>query len=80
MHARAGGYMVGAGVHIYIYIYICLWTKNFFLNRTLAIDSPFQTFAVGQIYMHTPKTLSSLSKSRISIFNAHITLFVQRMM
>ena len=22
-HARAGGYMIGAGVHIYIYIYVC---------------------------------------------------------
>ena len=27
-------------------LYICLWTKKD-LNRTLAIDSPFQTFAVG---------------------------------
>ena len=26
----------------------------------------------------TPETLSSLSKSRISIFNAHLTLFVRR--
>ena len=26
-----------------------------------------------------PETLSSLSKSRISIFNAHFTLFVRRM-
>ena len=26
-----------------------------------------------------PETLSSLSKSRISIFNAHLTLFVRRM-
>ena len=41
-HARAGGYVIGAGVHIYI----CLWTKKS-LNRTLAIDSPIQTFAVG---------------------------------
>ena len=35
-HARAGGYVIGAGVHMYI----CLWTKKS-LNRTLAIDSPF---------------------------------------
>ena len=40
-----GGYVIGTGVHRYIYI-ICLWTKQI-LNRTLAIDSPFQTFAVG---------------------------------
>ena len=34
---------LGAGVHVYI----CLWTKNNNLNRTLAIDSHFQTFVVG---------------------------------
>ena len=36
--------MIGAGVHIYIYIYECDKNK---LNRILAINSPFQTFAVG---------------------------------
>ena len=48
-HALAGGYVIGAGVHIYVGTvgrYICLWTKKG-LNRNLAIDSPFQTFAVG---------------------------------
>ena len=30
--------------------------------------------------LRAPETLSSLSKSRISIFNAHLTLFVRRMM
>ena len=35
------GKVIGVGVHI-----ICLWTKKV-LNRTLAIDSPFQTFKVG---------------------------------
>ena len=35
--------MIGTGVHI---MYICLWTKKN-LNRTIAIDSSFQTFAVG---------------------------------
>ena len=29
--------------------------------------------------LHTPETLSSLSKSRISLFNVHLTLFVRRM-
>ena len=33
--------MIGAGVHIFV----CGPKKS--LNRTLAIDSPFQTFAVG---------------------------------
>ena len=36
-----------AGANAVLYgIYICLWTKKYF-NRTLEIDSPFQTFAVG---------------------------------
>ena len=30
--------------------------------------------------LRAPETLSSLSKSRISIFNAHLTLFVRRIM
>ena len=33
--------MIGCGVHIYV----CGQKK--YLNRTLEIDSPFQTFAVG---------------------------------
>ena len=39
------GYVIGSGVHIYIYIYVC--GRKTYLNRTLVIDSPFQTFAVG---------------------------------
>ena len=38
--------VIDRGVHIYIYIYICLWSKKK-LNRTLGIDSPFQTLTVG---------------------------------
>ena len=41
---RERGKVIGCGVHIYIHI--CLWTKKY-LNRTLEINSPFQTFAVG---------------------------------
>ena len=40
---REQGKVIDVGVHIYM---LCLWTKKK-LNRTLAIDSPFQTFAVG---------------------------------
>ena len=40
VHARAGGYVIGAGVHKYV-----SGPKK--LNRTLAINSPFQTFTVG---------------------------------
>ena len=32
-------------VGVHIYIYVCGPKKN--LNRTLAIDTPFQTFVVG---------------------------------
>ena len=41
---RERGKGIGRGVHIYIYI--CLWSKKI-LNRTLEIDSPFQTLTVG---------------------------------
>ena len=37
------GKVIGCGVHIYNYV--CGRKK--YLNRTLEIDSPFQTFAVG---------------------------------
>ena len=67
-------------------MFICLWTKNKNLNRTLAIDSPLKTYAVELLVefidylpLLAPAKLSSLSKSRISIFNAHLTLFVCRM-
>ena len=39
------GKVIGVGVHCILYVFICLWTKKI-LNRTLAIDSPFETFAV----------------------------------
>ena len=46
---RERGKVIGRGVHIYIYIYIYIYVcgrkKN--LNRTLEIDSPFQTLTVG---------------------------------
>ena len=65
---------------------LCDWVwcpYNMFVDEKiiesyLAIDSPFQTFAVA-LPLRTLETLSSLSKSRISIFNVHLTLFVSRM-
>ena len=42
---RERGKVIGRGVHIYIYIYVCGRKK--ILNRTLEIDSPFQTLIVG---------------------------------
>ena len=43
---REWGKVIGCGVHIYIYIYMFVDEKKN-LNRTLEIDSPFQTIAVG---------------------------------
>ena len=40
---REWGKVIGVGVHIYIYD-VC--GPKQFLNRTLVIESPFQTFAV----------------------------------
>ena len=41
---RERGKVIGVGVHI-LCLYVCGPKKK--LNRTLAIDSPFQTYAVG---------------------------------
>ena len=41
---RERGKVIGRGVHIYIYMSV-VEEKN--LNRTLEIDSPFQTLIVG---------------------------------
>ena len=77
--------MIGAGV--YIYICVCLWTKKY-LNRMYFRDrltfSNIRSRTSRRIYrlalpLCTPETLSLLSKSRISIFNTHLTLFVCRM-
>ena len=55
------------------------------LNGTLVVYSPFQTLVVNfssnyrlVLPLRAPETLSSLSKSRISLFNVHLALFVQR--
>ena len=76
-HVR--GKVIGCGVHI------CLWTKKIFESyfRDRLTFSNIRSRTSRRIYrlalpLHTPETLSSLSKSRISIFNAHLTLFVHR--
>ena len=83
---RERGKVIGCGVHIYIYIYICLWTKKKFESyfRDRLTFSNIRSRTSRRIYrlalpLRAPETLSSLSKSRISIFNAHLTLFVRRM-
>ena len=79
------GKVIGCGVHIYI-LYICLWTKkkfeSYFGDRLTFSNIRSRTSC--RIYrlalpLCATETLSSLSKSRISIFNAHLTLFVCRM-
>ena len=47
VHARAGSYVIGAGVH-YMYVYICMYICDIqeCLNGTLAVNSPLQTLAV----------------------------------
>ena len=45
VQCERGKVIISCGVHIYIFIYVCGRKK--YLNRTLEIDSPFQTFAVG---------------------------------
>ena len=85
---RERGKVIGRGVHIYIYIYIyiCLWSKkkfeSYFRDRLTFLNVDSRTSR--RIYrlallLRAPEMLSSLSKSRISIFNAHLTLLVRKM-
>ena len=79
--------MIGRGVHIYIYIYICLWSKkkieSYFRDRLTFSNVDSRTsrriYSRLALLLRFLETLSSLSKSRISIFNAHLTLLVRKM-
>ena len=79
---RERGKVIDRGVHIYI----CLWSKKKFESYLrdrltfLNIDSrtSHQIYRLA-LLLRAPETLSSLSKSRISIFNAHLTLLVRKM-
>ena len=73
-------------IYIYIYIYICLWSKkkfeSYFRDRLTFsnVDSRTSRWIYRlALVLRAPETLSSLSKSRISIFNAHLTLLVRKM-
>ena len=82
LHAqRERGKVIGRGVHIY------LWSKKNFESyfRDQLTFSNIDSRTSRRIYrlallLRAPETLSSLSKSRISIFNAHLTLLVRKMM
>ena len=84
LHAQCEwGQVIGVGVHLYINVYMGMFVdKTTTLNRTLAIDSPLQTFTVGLLIefhlpLLSPETLSSSSKSKIFLYNAHLALFVR---
>ena len=79
---RERGKVIDCGVHIYI----CLWSKKIFESyfRDRLTFSNIGSRTSRRIYrlallLRAPETLSSLSKSRISIFNAHLTLLVRKM-
>ena len=66
-------------------INICLWSKKIFESyfRDRLTFSNIDSRTSRRIYrlallLHAPETLSSLSKSRISIFNAHLILLVRK--
>ena len=82
---RERGKVIDRGVHIYIYIYMSVVKKifeSYFRDRLTFSNIDSRTSR--RIYrlallLRAPETLSSLSKSRISIFNAHLTLLVRKM-
>ena len=65
-----------------ICLYVCGPKKN--LNRTLAIDSPLQIFAVRllvefirlDLQLLSPEMLTLSSKSMVFLYYAHLALFV----
>ena len=79
---REWGKVIDRGVQIYI----CLWSKkkieSYFRDRLTFSNVDSRTSR--RIYrlallLRAPETLSLLSKSRIFIFNAHLTLLVRKM-
>ena len=74
------------GFSVTCIIYICLWSKKKFESyfRDRLTFSNVDSRTSRRIYrlallLRAPETLSSLSKSRTSIFNAHLTLLVRKM-
>ena len=78
MYSERGRYVIN--------IYICLWTKkifeSYFSDRLTFLNIHSRTSR--RIYrlalpLRALKMLSSLSKSRISVFKAHLTVLVRMM-
>ena len=80
---RERGKVIDRGVHIYIYMSVLEKKfESYFRDRLTFSNVDSRTSR--RIYrlallLRAPETLSSLSKSRISIFNAHLTLLVHKM-
>ena len=81
---RERGKVIDRGVHIYIYIMSVVEKifESYFRDRLTFSNIDSRTSR--RIYrlallLRAPETLSSLSKSRISILNAHLTLLVRKM-
>ena len=75
--------MIGTGVHIYIYMFVDKKKIESHFSDRLTLSN-IRSRTSRRIHrlalpLRALETLSSLSKSRISIFNAHLTLFVRRM-
>ena len=71
--------MIGCGVHIYMFVEEKIFESYLRDRLTFSnIRSRTSSYRLA-LPLRAPEMLSSLSKSRISIFNAHLTLFVHRM-
>ena len=75
------GYVIGVGVHLYIYMHVNDPQKG--LNRLTHLFK-HSWWTSRRIYrlalqLHAPETLSLLNKSRIFLFNAHLSLSIRRM-
>ena len=76
--------MIGVGVHIYMYI---IFVDKFFFESYFSDRLTFSNIrgrTSRRIYrlalpLLSPEKLSSLSKLRIFLFNAHLALFARRM-
>ena len=76
---RERGKVIGCVVHMFVNEKIF---ESYFRDRLTF--SNIRSRTSRRIYrlalpLRAPETISSLSKSRISIFNAHLILFVRRM-
>ena len=82
MRSVSGGKVIRAGVRIYIYMFVVEKIFESYFSDRLTFSN-IRSRTSRQIYrlalpLRALEMLSSLSKSSISIFNAHLNLFVRR--